>query len=131
MITPKQYAAALYNSLSEASDKEHDKILDRFVGVLRANRALGMAGRIEEEFRRYDNEAKGVRLAEVTSARELTKEEEQKIVSELNRYVAGKAEIKKKVDEGLLGGIVIKLEDEIIDGSLRRRLKELKERLIR
>lgn len=128
-LTPGQYANALYKSLSSSSEDDQDKIVTRFAEILNANNALGLIDEIEEEFRRFDSEAKGIRTAEVTSAKALTEKEEKALIRELNNYVAGRVEIKKKVDEGLIGGVVVRLDDELIDGSVKRRLKELNDKL--
>lgn len=130
-LTPKQYATALYQALSETDLRDHDKVLDNFVSVLRENQALGMVSAIEQEYLAYEREAKGITLAEVTSARPLASEEESKLIQELNNYVKGKVELRKQIDEGLIGGVMIKVGDELIDGSVRKSLDEFKQELIK
>lgn len=128
-IQPKQYAVALHQAIFESAPTDQDKILDNFVGILKENGDLSKLDEIEQDFFAYEQQVKHIQVANVISARELTKEEEAKIIKELNEYVGTKVELKKQVDEGLVGGVVIKIGDELIDGSLRRSLKDLKERL--
>lgn len=127
--SPKQYAQALHQAIFESRPQDQEKILDNFVAVLKANGDLGMLDEIESAFFAYEREIKGVKLAEVTAARTITNAEEEKIIRELNEYVGGKVELKKQVDEGLIGGVMIKIGDELIDGSVRGNLQDLKERL--
>ena len=43
--------------------------------------------------------------------------------------VKGKVELKKKIDENILGGVVIKMDDTLIDASVKRSLEDLKKDL--
>lgn len=130
-FTPKQYAAALHQAVFESKPSDQEKILENFAMILKENGDLGFFPEIESEFYKYEREAKGIRLAEVTAARELSKTEEQRVIEELNEYVGGKVELKKQIDEGLLGGIVVRLDDELIDGSVKKKLQDLKNTLIK
>lgn len=103
--------------------------MDNFVSVLKENGDLGKIDEIEREFFNYEREAKGIKVAKVTTAKELSGAEEQWIIKELNDYVGGRVELKKRVDQGLVGGVVIRLGDELIDGSVKKNLKDLKEQL--
>ena len=127
--TAKQYAAALHQAITESSPKDQDKILDNFVTMLKANGDLGMLDEIETEFWKEDRQGRGVKLAEITTAKPLDREQEAKIINDLNKHVGGQVELKKKVDEGLIGGIVVKIGDEMIDGSVKKVLQELKGKL--
>ncbi len=129
-FTPKQYAQALHQAIFESAPADQEKILDNFVTVLKENGDLGRLDEIEKEFFSCEREAKGIKLAEVTTAKALKDTEEQKIIGELNKYVGAQVELKTKIDEGLLGGVVVRIGDEFIDGSVRRNLKDLKEQLI-
>lgn len=125
----KQYAFALHQALSESRPQDQEKILDNFVKILKENGDLGRFEEIESQFLEISRIASGVKLAEIASARELTKPEEAKIVQELNEYIGGKVEIKKKVDQSLIGGVVIRVGDERIDGSVKGNLMDLKTKL--
>lgn len=127
--TSKQYATALHQALEEIKPEDQDKVLDNFVAVLRQHGDLEKFAEIGEAFLEYEKTAKGLKLAEVTSARKLSGAEEEKIIRELNNYIGGRVELKKRIDEGLIGGIVVKIGDELIDGSIKKNLQELKSQL--
>ena len=127
----KQYATALFQAVSESRPADQDKILENFVGVLREHQATGFLPQIEEEFFRLDREARGVKLASVTTARELSKTAEAEVVDKLNAYVGGQVELRKRIDESVGGGIMIRLDDELIDASIRRSLADLKNEMIK
>jgi F-type H+-transporting ATPase subunit delta len=127
--TAKQYAIALYQAIFESHPDNQDKILDNFTSILRKNNDLHLMDGIEQEFFIRERESRGIKLAEVKSAKPLSQSDEERIVRELNEYVGGQVELKKQVDEGVLGGVVIRVGDEIIDGSIKRGLEDLKSKL--
>ena len=124
--TANQYAQALYEALHDTAGADHEKILDKFVQILNQNGDLGKFTEIEQAFVEHEKKAKGIKTAEVTTARKMSSHEEEKLVRELNDYLGEKVELKKKVDEGILGGVIIQIEDELIDGSIKRNLQDLK-----
>ena len=129
--SPKQYALALYQAISESAPADEGKILDNFTLVLKENRDLGKLDEIEREFIGASKAERGIQTAHVATAQKLSQSEEAKIISELNFYIGHKVELKTKVDAGLLGGVVIKIGDELIDGSVKKSLQDLKEKLIK
>lgn len=130
-LTPRQYASALHQAISETKQGDHDKVLDNFVATLKHNGDLALFPEIEREFEAYEREQRGGKLGQVTSARELTHEQERALVTELETYVGGKVELEKAVDESLLGGVIVQIGDEVLDSSLKRNLRDLKKDLIK
>jgi F-type H+-transporting ATPase subunit delta len=127
--TAKQYAKALMDALETRSPKDQDKILDNFVEVLARNSDLKLYDDISQEFHKLELKAKGITQANVTTAHPLGADAEKKLVKELNEFIKGKVEIKKKVDANLIGGVVVQLEDTLIDASVKRSLEDLKNNL--
>lgn len=125
-LTAKQYAQTLYESLQDTTAKDHDKILDNFAKALALNNDLEMMDEISSEYEKLDKAGKGIKIAEVTSATPLEKSTEKQIIEHLNGMVKGKVELRKKVDEKILGGVVIKMDDTLIDASVKKSLEELK-----
>lgn len=65
--------------------------------------------------------------AKATSALELTAEEKQNLKNKLEARYKGKVDIEYSVDKALLGGLVVEVDGNVFDGSLRHRLHEVKE----
>ena len=80
-----------------------------------------------ENYEKLYNQIKRVIVANVTSAVPLTCEEQAGIKSGLERKTGHRVELVCSVDESILGGVIIKTEDVILNGSLRRRIREVKE----
>ncbi|HVF52929.1 MAG TPA: ATP synthase F1 subunit delta [Actinomycetota bacterium] len=74
-------------------------------------------------------ESKGSVVAEVRSAIPLDTERQQALAAALTKVTGKKVEVKVIVDESVLGGLVTKIGDTIIDGTVRRRLELLKEQV--
>ena len=93
-------------------------------------------GRIEElprvvaEFRRLDDRRQGITHATVTSAAPLSPDEVRALTARLEQSAGGRIALDTKVDESLLGGLVVRVGDRLIDGSVRGRLERLRNRLI-
>ncbi len=128
-FSAKQYATALIDSLSTTDPKDEGKVLDNFVKVLAENNDLRLFDEIEQEFHKLDLTKQGIRQVEIKSAHPLNKENEKAILEELNKIVKGKIELKKEVDERLIGGVVIRMEDQVIDASVKNQLEQLKDNL--
>ena len=128
-FTPKQYAEALTESLADTDPKHTDLILDNFVTALAANNDLRLFDEIASEFQKLDLAKKGIKEVDITSAKPISRENEQQILEELNKLVKGEVALKKKVDEKLIGGVVIQFDDKMIDASVKHDLEQLKKDL--
>ena len=126
-FTHQQYAQALYESLHEVKPQDHDRVIANFIEVLKSNGDLREYERIIQSYEEYDREQKGIKQVEVTTAHEI--EANRNLVQQLNEIVGGQAEIMQKVDEQLIGGVVIKVADTLIDGSVKGQLSKLKKNL--
>jgi F-type H+-transporting ATPase subunit delta len=68
-------------------------------------------------------------VAEVRSAIELSPEQIERLRESLNRATGKDVEVKVVVDPSVLGGIVARVGDLVIDGSVRHRLEQLREQI--
>jgi F-type H+-transporting ATPase subunit delta len=68
-------------------------------------------------------------VAEVRSAVALDDEQRRRLAEALQRATGKDVEVKVVVDESVLGGLVARIGDTVIDGTVRRRLDQLKHAL--
>jgi F-type H+-transporting ATPase subunit delta len=76
-------------------------------------------------------EEKGIGRAQVTSAVELTDKQKEQVTKKLlttTRYV--EFEMNYIVDPSLIGGMVIRIGDRVVDSSIKTQLYELKKQLL-
>lgn len=97
--------------------------------LLRRGR-VQLADRISGELRRLAQRSEGIVPATVTSATELSKAEEAAIRDRLETMVDQKVDMSLQLDPDLIGGVVVRIGDHMIDASVRGRLERLRERLV-
>jgi F-type H+-transporting ATPase subunit delta len=90
---------------------------------------LKTAGQISEEYNTLLNKHYGIRNAEVTTAIPLEASEKEKLGKQLEDLVGTKISLNLQVNPEILGGFVARIDDSLIDGSIRNRLEMLKKRL--
>jgi F-type H+-transporting ATPase subunit delta len=104
--------------------------------VLNLLHLLVRRGRIEDlpriaaEFRRLDNIRLGVTPARAVSAASLEPAEVSALTARLEQMTGGRIELEQEVDPSLLGGLVVRVGDRLIDGSVRGRLERLRNQLV-
>ena len=65
--------------------------------------------------------------AKVTSAAPLTESEREKLKNKLETVYHGTVHMTYEVDPSLLGGLIVDVDGKIMDGSLRQRLRDVKD----
>lgn len=77
------------------------------------------------------DEARGELEVEVFSARPLPAEERERLRQVLSRQTGRKIRLQERLDPTLIGGVALKVGDRVADGSLRARLRLLREALVK
>ena len=65
-------------------------------------------------------------VARVTSATAISSEQQRALADKLGRVYGEEMSIHTEIDPSILGGLVIRVGDEVIDGSLSRKLEKLR-----
>lgn len=74
-------------------------------------------------------EARQAVVAEVRTAVELDDSQQEELARALSKATGKKVEVKVILDPSVIGGVVAKVGDTVIDGSIKRRLDQLKEQV--
>ncbi|MDQ3661840.1 MAG: ATP synthase F1 subunit delta [Actinomycetota bacterium] len=109
-----------------------DKVSPHTLGLLTFIVGQGRARQmpqILQELSGLAAEARDAVVAEVRSATPLDSRQRMALESALSKATGKKVAIKVMVDPSLLGGVVAKIGETIIDGSVRRRLEQLKDQV--
>jgi len=129
-ISPKQYAQTLFDLADGKSRAEIEKSVADFARYIYGNRKLKLADKIIEQFGKIYNNKKNIVEAEVVSRKKLDNVGVKKIKHFVKeKYQTKEVVLKNTVDESIKGGIVLKVGNEILDGSLKGKLGELKKML--
>jgi F-type H+-transporting ATPase subunit delta len=113
-VEPAVVARALYDSLQatlqdQGADDQFDQVVQAFVDLVRGT---------------------GPRDAEVTSALPLESAHQDAIVQQLRGKYGPALDIKFTVDPAILGGLIVRVGDRVLDESVRRRLAEVQQRML-
>ena len=121
------------------SKDERDGLLEQTFGQILPEQVLAFIqllcahGRIRSlndciaEYRLLYQTAVAMSTAEVVSAVPLTEAEKQKLSEALSARLGRTVTLVCTVDESLLGGMVVRVDGKVLDGSLRSRLHAVKE----
>ncbi len=129
-ITAKNYAQLLYVMVQGKSQTEIKTEIKKFLQLLIKKRDFSSRERIIDEFNKHWQEQTGEFEASVTAAKPLEAVEKKNLVEILAQRLGKKILIKEQIDHRLIGGFKIKIEDILIDGSIKGRLNRLKSKIV-
>ena len=92
--------------------------------------AAGMGGDIKaiaDKVVGLGAESRDKAVAEVYSVVDLSSDQQQRLAAALKSSTGKDVEMKVIIDESVMGGLLVQIEDEVIDGTVRTRLKQLRE----
>lgn len=124
-MLPKQYAKVLYELTEGKKGSDLEKAVGEFVKFLIEERALSKKEYLMKAFKEYAKLQQGIQKIVITSARELS----DNMVKEITGLFGKKVEVETKIDKSLIGGVVVKSGDSIIDASVKSQLEQLQRQL--
>jgi F-type H+-transporting ATPase subunit delta len=101
-----------------------------FLRVLLRNGRLTELRQINERFAAVVEERSGRTVAQVTSARELSAEQQNELKANLENLTRKQVKLDFTIDPDLIGGVVTRIGSTIYDGSVKTQLENLKEELV-
>jgi F-type H+-transporting ATPase subunit delta len=120
-LTAEQQAQTLSDVCGDAAGAQ----VRNFIGVLAANKRLSLLPEIYSLFAQYKaNQEKTVDV-EVISAFDLADTTRDKLAAVLGKKLEREVKVRTSTDRNLLGGVLIRAGDLVIDGSIRGRLNKL------
>jgi len=105
------------------------KTLRNFLFVVVENRRSSLLPQIQQAYGEELDVRRGIARAQVTSARELTAQEQADLGRVLERITGKRVEARYGTDPGLIGGAVVRIGSTVYDGSVRQQLNRLRARL--
>jgi F-type H+-transporting ATPase subunit delta len=100
-----------------------------FVKVLAENKRLNLVGKIAEMYEQYRSDDEGYLTVDVTSAFPMDKKEQQSLSKTLGKQFGKEVRLNVKEDSSLIGGIIIRAGDKVIDGSVSGQIEQLAKQL--
>ena len=125
LTSPKLDAAALSDFIQSVCGDALSETGSNLVKVLADARRLSLIPELGKLFEQLRAEAEGVIEVGVTSAYELAPEQQATISEAMAKRLGRKVEIINDIDDSLIGGVVIRAGDTVIDASIKGRLKAM------
>lgn len=113
-------AAEFIGSIASA-----DEAGKNLLAVLAANDRLTLLPEIAAQYEVLKDEAEGVLEATIVSALEMNEAQKADVVAALKAKFGRDVQASVQVDESLIGGAVITVGDQVIDGSVKGRLQKM------
>ncbi|MCX6754799.1 MAG: F0F1 ATP synthase subunit delta [Candidatus Nomurabacteria bacterium] len=130
-ISINNLARAIYESSHDKDEAELDAVMKNAVNIISKKHLLSKSKEIINQLEKIADKNNGVIRAKISSKIKL----EQKAITEIEdfikkRYKAQNTVLEFQINEKLLGGIKIEIGDEIIDTTLKNKIKKLQNYLI-
>ncbi len=123
LIEPQEKAAAL---VAVAAKLGISALGRKLIGVVAANRRAAELPGVGSAYRALFARERGARRAEIVSARPLAAADKTAIVEALGKSLGAKVEAETSVDEGLIGGFVVRVGSRQFDASIKSKLDALR-----
>ena len=105
-------------------------LFKNFLSFLISKRRFFYVKQILKNFNEICSEKRGELKAEIKSAKNLTKDEINKITQELSNNFKSEIKLNYTHDQSLIGGLVVQIGSTMIDTSIKKKLQQLETRMI-
>ncbi|MGC9342712.1 MAG: ATP synthase F1 subunit delta [Bacteroidales bacterium] len=111
-------------------EKEFNKLTYIFLNLILKNKREHYLRDILRNFIDLYKEEHGIKQAKLTMSSSVSNEYQQKFISLLEKAFNAKIELEEFVDKDLIGGFILKVEDQQFDASVKTQLKRVKKKLL-
>jgi F-type H+-transporting ATPase subunit delta len=108
-----------------------DPVVENFLALLIENHRMPVLFRVRRELDQMWREVNKLLPVQITSAVELDRAVTQQIGDEIGRQTGRTVELTSTVDPDVLGGLVVRVGNSILDASIRTRLERLRKQVAR
>lgn len=126
---PKVKKENFLNLMLDICSGQVDQEGENFLKLLVQNNRLKLARHIAAIYEQYRAEDEGYVDVEVSTAYSLSKDEEKNLASKLENTLHKKVHLNVTEDRSLIGGILIRAGDRVIDGSIKGQLQHMQRAL--
>jgi len=125
----KILASGIYQAIKDKQNKGVDSVVDNFIVYLKEKRLMSVLAEVIKELEQLYLEEQGIVKAQIRSKNDLSDKEVKNVVAMLKKITGQEIITEQIKDEEVLGGVVVKYNDKIIDMSLKRQLNNLAKQL--
>lgn len=125
--SPSLTAAQQADAVISVTGDELDQKMKNLVRLLAENGRLSLLPEVASQFEQFKANRERTVDVEIDSAFSIDSTTEQRLAAALEKKLDRSVNVNSKLDESLLGGVVIRAGDLVIDGSVRGKLGKLAE----
>ncbi len=115
------------SAIDKAFSKGFHEYIVSFLKVLTEKNNIRYIHKIISDYEDLYHATDGIATAKVISAVPLKKDEKEKLKVKLEKFCGKKVIMDCTCNSAILGGIIVHVDGKVLDGSLRRRLHNIKE----
>jgi F-type H+-transporting ATPase subunit delta len=130
LMNPKIPAALKRKIVDNAFGSRLNPATIRLLKLLIEKRRQGIIPEISDKFVELCDRVRGVEAAEITLAAPIPAELAKNLEMVVQRFSSRQVEVTQKIDPRILGGVVVRMGDRVIDGSLRHRFEEARRTML-
>lgn len=127
---PRMSVERKLEAVEKLLGEEPVRPLRDLIALLIDNDRLEVLEVADEVYQELVDETEGVIRAFVTTPLPLDDEQVRRLAAALSRWLDGDVVLDERVDPETIGGIVVRVGDRILDGSLRGRLDRMTARMV-
>ena len=127
---PRVPAIARRDALQQIFSGSVQDFVLTFLTIISDRRRESILPNIIQSYNRFLNEKRGIISVHVTTARELSAAEYEALTQQLGKKLNSRVVLEKTIDPSLMGGVIARIGDKLIDGSVARQLKRLEQSLM-
>ena len=125
MINPTAALDKKYEILEEVFKNQIDERIINFLKVLVSKNKFGEFEQIKEAYFKINDDINNIKRVDIISAVELSEEQKSKTLEKLKNKYQKEIIANWISDSDIIGGLIIKTEDDITDNSIRNKLNRL------
>jgi len=105
--------------------------LQTFLKVLCQHERLDCLREVASEARKIRNGLRNKVSVEIVTANELSDQQKHDIQHELQVKMSCEVDLTHKINEDIIGGLIVRVGDTVVDGSVRNQLQQVKSRAVK
>lgn len=122
IVNPELLQSVFHNVTDQLKSSD---VLKRFLGTLIESKRTALLPEIAQDFKRQVQKSRGIVDAVVTAAVALNDSEVKDIRTKLEGMLSKRVNLIQNVDKSILGGFEIRIENSVLDMTLKTKLEHM------
>jgi|DewCreStandDraft_4_1066084.scaffolds.fasta_scaffold68681_2 F-type H+-transporting ATPase subunit delta len=130
MLSPRIGVERKKSLVSQLFAETTEPLTQRFLRLLIEKRREDVLPAVQEEFQRRADDARGLLRATAMVATPISPAEEEALRTSLAERTGRTVQLAVTVEPAIIGGVVVRMQDTVLDGSIRGALERIREHML-